>query len=103
LSATTIFIGGWILCSQFPFAAAASRHFRGDERIGGSSECQTPSDKRYSRKLARMSQRKRCGSQNEPFAGHGRGPRWAAANFFVIVFDSFASLLPPIRILQLAD
>jgi hypothetical protein len=50
-----------------------------------------------------MSQRKRCGSHIEPFAGHGRGPRWAAANFFVIVFDSFASLLPPIRILQLAD
>jgi hypothetical protein len=49
-----------------------------------------------------MSQRKRCGSHIEPLAGHGRGPRWAA-DFFVIVFDSFASLLPPIRILQLAD
>jgi hypothetical protein len=76
--------------------------FRGDERIGGSAECQTP--------IAQMPTAKKA-CAGEPVEAQGKAAqsvvcRWRpfrGGEFFCGVFDSFASLLPPIRILQLAD
>jgi hypothetical protein len=80
---------------------SSSRPFRAGFFVALSVSAEAPTVKRSSRELARVNPSKlRARQRNRLFAG---GVRFAAANFFVIVFDSFASLLPPIRILQLAD